>query len=32
MILWNAFVALGFALTIGVIVLAAIWLRRRTRK
>lgn len=30
--LLNTFVALGFALTIGVIVVAAIWVRRMTRK
>ena len=32
MILWNTFVAIGIALTIGVIAFAAIWLRRLSQK
>ncbi len=32
MILWNTLGTIGIALTVGVIVLAAIWLRRLSRK
>lgn len=32
MILWNTFVAIGFALTVAAIVLAVVFLRRISRK